>query len=53
MNWQPVRELFPELLALVMLLAIVELRRRLERANRARKAAEVELESLRPPKGDD
>lgn len=59
MNWSPVLELLPQLIAVVMLLAIVELRRRIERAYRALRevrteveAQRTELESLRPPKGE-
>lgn len=57
MNWAPVLELLPEAVALVLLLLIVELRARVERARRETREAKqevaavrVELDSLRPPK---
>lgn len=57
MNWRPVLELLPDLVAVVALLAIVELRRRVERSYAEVKAVREEVrevqESLRPPKGDD
>ena len=60
MNWAPVLELLPEMLAVLMLLVIVEGRRRLERVRHEAKVARqevadvrVELASMRPPKGEE
>lgn len=53
MNWTPVLELLPDFIAVIGLLAIVELRRRVERSYREVRAVRDEVkavqDSLRPP----